>query len=176
MPNANGRGCRNFPIRFFIKLQGGKNMLQNFTVSVDLEATGSKIKELRYRNHYTVSDLAEVVGSSENTIFKWQRGDCLPTIDNLLILSKLFETPMDDIIQCKERGDEPLSPINGCLCDGCSVLISYLFNFSLYFFSILNITQFPKLYSHIIHALKRSFMLSSIALLYLSIELFIKLK
>ncbi len=88
-------------------------MFNNFTVSVDLVATGTKIKELRYQNHYTVADLAEIVGSSENTIFKWQRGDCLPTIDNLLILSKLFGTPMDDIIQSKERGDEPLSHING---------------------------------------------------------------
>ena len=85
-------------------------MFDSYSVRIDLEATGNKIKELRYSNNYTVAELAEILHSSENTIFKWQRGDCLPTLDNLIILSTIFHTPMDDIIQREGRGDEPLLP------------------------------------------------------------------
>ena len=87
-------------------------MFDSYSVRIDLPATGSRIKELRYASNYTVAQLAEILHSSENTIFKWQRGECLPTLDNLLILSMIFETPMDDIIQREGRGDEPLLPIN----------------------------------------------------------------
>ena len=87
-------------------------MFDSYSVRIDLPATGNKIKELRYARNYTVSQLAEILHSSENTIFKWQRGECLPTLDNLLVLSMIFETPMDDIIQREGRGDEPLLPIN----------------------------------------------------------------
>ena len=87
-------------------------MFDSYSVRVDMVATGNKIKELRNQNQFKVSELAEILHSSENTIFKWQRGQCLPTIDNLLILSALFRTPMDEIIQVEGRGDEPLLPIN----------------------------------------------------------------
>ena len=86
-------------------------MFDSYSVMIDLPATGSKIKELRYSNKYTVAELAEILHISENTIFKWQRGECLPTLDNLLVLSMIFNTPMDEIIQREEgRGDEPLLP------------------------------------------------------------------
>ncbi len=87
-------------------------MFDSYSVRIDLPATGNRIKELRYASNYTVAQLAEILHSSENTIFKWQRGECLPTLDNLLILSMIFETPMDDIIQCDGRGAKPLLPIN----------------------------------------------------------------
>lgn len=31
-------------------------------------------------------------------IYKWKRGECLPTLDNLLILSVMLETTIDKII------------------------------------------------------------------------------
>ncbi|MCR5670304.1 MAG: helix-turn-helix domain-containing protein [Butyrivibrio sp.] len=88
-------------------------MFDSYLVRIDLVATGNKIKKLRYANKMKVSELAEVMHSSENTIFKWQRGECLPTIDNLLVLSILFNTSMDEIIQIEEGAKEPLLPING---------------------------------------------------------------
>jgi hypothetical protein len=36
-----------------------------------------------------------------------------PTIDNLVVLSTVFDTPMDDIIRVEGRGDEPLLPVYG---------------------------------------------------------------
>ena len=102
-------------------------MFDSYSVNIDLAATGSKIKQLRKANAMKVSELAEIMHSSENSIFKWQRGECLPTIDNLLVLSILFDTPMDDIIQREERGDEPLLPINGVFSEN---VLNYEFIFS----------------------------------------------
>jgi transcriptional regulator with XRE-family HTH domain len=88
-------------------------MFDSYSIRVDMKATGRKIKELRIQKELKVEEFAEIMHSSQNTIFKWQRGECLPTIDNLLILSRLFGIPMDEIIQCEEGPDEGLLPING---------------------------------------------------------------
>ena len=83
-------------------------MFDSYSVCIDLEATGRKIKELRNKNKLRVSDLAEILHSSENTIFKWQRGECLPSMDNLVVLKEVFNTSMDEIIQLKGRDEESL--------------------------------------------------------------------
>ena len=47
---------------------------------------------------------------SEQAVYKWQRGDSLPTVDNLYALSRLFETTVDDILRGEREEDEgPLS-------------------------------------------------------------------
>lgn len=80
---------------------------------VDLKATGAKIAELRKSKKIKVSDIADFMGfESDQAIYKWQRGDSLPTVDNLFALSKLFETPIDQIlIETREEEDRgPLLP------------------------------------------------------------------
>jgi hypothetical protein len=67
---------------------------------LDMEATGRRIKELRIQNNLSVEDVREYLGfECCQSIYKWQRGESLPLVDNLLILSRLFHTSMDDIIQ-----------------------------------------------------------------------------
>lgn len=69
---------------------------------LDPKATGARIRELRKQNHFTVAEIAEYLGCiSEQAIYKWQRGDSMPTIDNLYALSRLFGITVDDIL----RGD-----------------------------------------------------------------------
>ena len=89
-------------------------MIETVYVTINLKATGSRIKELRQSNNIKVSQMAEMLGSSENAIFKWQRGECLPSLDNLVVLSYIFNTPIDDIIQ-REGPDEGLFPINAII-------------------------------------------------------------
>lgn len=67
--------------------------------TIDLKATGERIKQLRKEKHLKVRDISEFMGFSEpQAVYKWQRGDSLPTVDNLYALSVLFETPMEQII------------------------------------------------------------------------------
>lgn len=67
--------------------------------SIDLVRTGKKITKLMKENNIKVSDLQEAFGFEyPQAIYKWRRGECLPTLDNLIILSTIFKTPIDKII------------------------------------------------------------------------------
>lgn len=67
--------------------------------TIDMTMTGQNIKKLRTQSGITVTALQQVFGfSSPQAIFKWQRGDSLPTVDNLVILASLFGVRIDDIL------------------------------------------------------------------------------
>lgn len=66
---------------------------------IDMEKTGKNITRLRKKAGLTVKDLQDTFGfATPQAIYKWQRGDALPTVDNLLALSVVLQVPMDDII------------------------------------------------------------------------------
>ena len=74
---------------------------------LDAKATGARIKELRKQKHLKVEDVSHFMGfESEQAVYKWQRGDSLPTVDNLYALSRLFETTVDDILRGEREEDE----------------------------------------------------------------------
>ncbi|MCR5511883.1 MAG: helix-turn-helix domain-containing protein [Lachnospiraceae bacterium] len=77
--------------------------------SLDVQATGERIRSLRVDRHLRVEDIALFMGfESPNAVYKWQRGECLPTVDNLYALSRLFETTVDDILIPTKGEDESL--------------------------------------------------------------------
>ena len=66
---------------------------------VDMTATGRNIVRLRKQAGMTVRDLQDVFGfSNPQAIFKWQRGQAMPTIDNLVVLAAVLGVGLDDII------------------------------------------------------------------------------
>lgn len=66
---------------------------------IDIEKTGKKIKELREKNRLSVKDLQAHLGfDSPQAIYKWQWGQSLPSIDNLVALAILFQVTINDII------------------------------------------------------------------------------
>ncbi len=71
----------------------------NMLPSINLAATGNNITQMRRRAGMTVQDLQNVFGfSSPQAIYKWQRGDAMPTLDNLVILASVFDTTLDAIV------------------------------------------------------------------------------
>ena len=67
---------------------------------LDPRKTGERIKELRKECGLSVCEVAEYMGfESEQAVYKWQRGDSLPTVDNLYALSRLFGTTVDEILR-----------------------------------------------------------------------------
>lgn len=79
---------------------------------IDTIATGARIKELRISRHLKVEDVARFMGfESEQAVYKWQRGDSMPTVDNLYALSRLFETSIDDILRGSKEKDSGSSPV-----------------------------------------------------------------
>ena len=66
---------------------------------IDLIATGNNIRRLRMERGLTVRDLQSYFGFEEpRAIYKWQKGESLPTVDNLYALGVLFEVPIDQIL------------------------------------------------------------------------------
>ena len=71
---------------------------------IDPVATGARIKELRIEKQLTVRDISCYMGFEEpQAVYKWQRGEALPTIDNLYALSRLLNTSMDNIVRGREE-------------------------------------------------------------------------
>lgn len=67
--------------------------------TVNLVKTGENITRLMKKNNIKVSDLQDILGFlNPQAIYKWKRGECLPTIDNLIILASVFNTTIDKII------------------------------------------------------------------------------
>ena len=79
---------------------------------LDMKATGERIKELRMEHKMKVCEVARFMGfESDQAVYKWQRGESLPTVDNLYALSKLFETSVDEIlIGDREEDESPSLP------------------------------------------------------------------
>lgn len=77
---------------------------------LDVKATGRRICELRRANHLSVEDVSRFMGfQSGQAVYKWQRGESLPTVENLYALSKLFGTTVDDILCGREEDDKSSS-------------------------------------------------------------------
>lgn len=77
---------------------------------IDPVETGARIRELRMMRHLTVREIREYLGlESEQAIYKWQRGESLPTIDNMYALSELFETTIDNILRGSKGEDRESS-------------------------------------------------------------------
>lgn len=72
---------------------------------IDPVATGANIVRLRKERGFTVRDMQTYFGFEEpQAIYKWQRGQSLPSVDNLYALGALFEVTMDEIlIQTKPK-------------------------------------------------------------------------
>jgi transcriptional regulator with XRE-family HTH domain len=66
---------------------------------IDLAATGQNIKNLRVAAGISVRDLQAILGfTNPQAIYKWQNGDCMPSIDNLVILAAVLGVTIDELI------------------------------------------------------------------------------
>lgn len=69
---------------------------------IDLLATGKNITHLVKKRKMTVRFISSRLRVSETAVYKWCKGACLPTIDNLVMLSGLLDVPIGDLIVLKE--------------------------------------------------------------------------
>ena len=67
--------------------------------TIDMNATGKNILRLRINAGLTVKQLVDIFDViTPQAVYKWQKGEALPTLDNLVVLSKVFGVPMDEIV------------------------------------------------------------------------------
>ena len=72
---------------------------------IDLAETGRRIERQRRLAGLTVRDLQAYFGFEyPQAIYKWQHGECLPTVDNLLALARLLRVSMEDLLAYEDQG------------------------------------------------------------------------
>ena len=83
-------------------------MIKTKYTAIDMSATGKNIKELISKNGYNVRDIKDFLGlDSAQAVYKWIKGDSLPSLDNLYSLSVLLNIPMDEIIIGAQPNETP---------------------------------------------------------------------
>ena len=71
---------------------------------INLKSTGSNIESCRREAGLSVRDLQDYFGFEyPQAIYKWQHGECLPTVDNLLALSRILEVKMEDLLVYEDQ-------------------------------------------------------------------------
>ena len=66
---------------------------------VNMKQTGQNITMLREQRGLSVKQLQRMMGfTTPQAIYKWQHGESLPTVDNLVALSATFAVPIDAIL------------------------------------------------------------------------------
>ena len=77
-------------------------------VLINREKTGKRISKLMREHKMTACDVAEAVGNiTEKGIYKWTAGAVLPNLEQLLILSYLFDCDIIDIVVATMKESEP---------------------------------------------------------------------
>ena len=72
-------------------------------LSILQKETGTRIKTLLKEKGYTVKDIQEAMGFEyPQAIYKWLSGNSLPTLDNFVILSRVLNTRIEDILDIVE--------------------------------------------------------------------------
>ena len=66
---------------------------------INTRATGANIKSIMRSKNISTSELQSKLGfNTPQSIFKWLRGDMMPSLDNLVILAHILNTTIDNII------------------------------------------------------------------------------
>ena len=69
-----------------------------------MEKTGLHLKELCNKNDITVAELQELLHlKCPQSIYRWFKGETLPTIDHLIILTHRMKIPVEELIVLKDE-------------------------------------------------------------------------
>ena len=62
----------------------------------------NRLFELRKKNSLSQEDLAEKIGVSRQAVSKWERAEASPDTDNLILLAKLYDVSLDELLSTEE--------------------------------------------------------------------------
>ncbi len=74
-------------------------------VDAVLSAIGPRLRALRRKADVTLSVVAERTGIPVSTLSRLESGQRKPSLELLLPLAKVYEVPLDDIVEAPETGD-----------------------------------------------------------------------
>ncbi len=65
---------------------------------IDIVRTGANIRTVIDNSGYSISDVADYLGATRSLIYRYIRGEVLPSTDRLLALSVLLNISINDIL------------------------------------------------------------------------------
>lgn len=76
-------------------------------LSLDTVRTGKQIEKILRQNGYTVKDLQVALNlECSQGIYRWLKGQAIPSVDNLYKMSKLFQMHMEQfLVSCDDVSD-----------------------------------------------------------------------
>ena len=73
--------------------------VRRLDLSINMEATGANIRKLVKASGYSVRDIMAITGiSTEQAVYKWFRGESIPAIETMLILSKALGIEIRELL------------------------------------------------------------------------------
>ncbi len=58
----------------------------------------NRLQKLRKENGYSQEELADKLGISRQAVSKWERAESSPDTDNLIVLAKLYNISLDELL------------------------------------------------------------------------------
>ncbi len=72
--------------------------------TINAEATGKRIMQLRKERGLSVKDLQNYLGfDAPQAIYKWQHGKNLPQLEHVMALSRIFGVGMEDVLVTEDK-------------------------------------------------------------------------
>jgi transcriptional regulator with XRE-family HTH domain len=65
---------------------------------IDIEGTGAHIRDLIRESGHSVIEVSEYLGTSTSLVYRYIRGEVLPSIDRIVALSVYLGVPIEQII------------------------------------------------------------------------------
>ena len=65
-----------------------------------------RLQKLRKENGYSQEELADKLGISRQAVSKWERAESSPDTDNLIILARLYNMSLDELLYDNETTEE----------------------------------------------------------------------
>ncbi|EPC8422596.1 helix-turn-helix domain-containing protein [Bacillus wiedmannii] len=79
---------------------------------------GSQLKKFRESKSFSQEDVARMVGVTRQAVYKWESNKSYPDIDNLILLSELYEVTIDELIKGSGDAREELDKKDKDECEG----------------------------------------------------------
>lgn len=71
---------------------------------IDMKQTGKLLKRLIFENGYTVKEIQQYLElSCPQPVYRWMKGEILPSLDHMYALSRFFGIHMEEMIVPKQE-------------------------------------------------------------------------
>ena len=71
---------------------------------IDVQKTGKHLRELCGQHHISVSELQKLLHlKCPQSIYRWFKGETLPTVDHLVVLAYRMKLPVEELIILKDE-------------------------------------------------------------------------